>query len=133
MFGERFDSEGFSRVMPGVEDVEAEFLAERVGPMRSFAGDERVHALGGGSLEVAAGAAGDDANAPGSVCAAGNDMGLVADCAGQSAGEFSAGNVGDGLEADERTVTVEERAQLFETERGAKAGVVAEARMGVER
>src|ERR1051325_3199319 len=63
MSGQGFDAEGFGGVMAPVEHVHAQFFGQRISPMRSFAGDESIHAFGCGFLEVATGASRDDTNA----------------------------------------------------------------------
>src|SRR5665647_1353195 len=40
--------------MAAVKNVESEFLGQRKRPVRAFASDERVHALGSGDLKFAA-------------------------------------------------------------------------------
>jgi hypothetical protein len=64
MRGEGFDAEGLGRVMPPVQHIDAGVLGGGKSPMRSFARDEGIDPLARGELEVAAGAAGDDADAP---------------------------------------------------------------------
>ena len=42
---QRFHAEGLRRVMAAVKHVNAQFLGQRIIPVRAFAGDERVHAF----------------------------------------------------------------------------------------
>tara|TARA_Y100001954_G_scaffold88415_1_gene96842 strand:- start:45 stop:239 length:195 start_codon:yes stop_codon:yes gene_type:complete len=47
-----------------VKNVDPQFLSQRGGPVRAFAGNKSVHALGSGLGQATAGAAGDDPNFP---------------------------------------------------------------------
>ena len=60
---QRLHAESFRRVMAAVKDVQSQFFRHRKSPLRPFAGDERVHAFIGGNFQIAARAAGDDADA----------------------------------------------------------------------
>src|ERR1051325_11141964 len=119
--------------MAAVKDVDAEFLRQRVRPMRSFAGDERVNAFRLRLLHAVARAAGDDADAFTDVAAAGDEQRLRADGALQASREFGAGNSLARLQTDRPAVARKKRAKLFQTQRRAQPRVVAELRMGVER
>lgn len=51
LFSECSDAEGFGEVMAGVNEVDAEFFGEGIGPMGAFAGDEGIDAFAGNCSE----------------------------------------------------------------------------------
>lgn len=117
--GQGFDAESLRGVVAGVENIEAQFFRERVGPVRAFAGDEGIHAFGGGLFQVAARAAGHDADAPAYFRSARQHAGTAVRGLRQLAGQFFAGNVCHRAQSNERAVADKERPQLFEAQRRA--------------
>ena len=77
--------------MAAVKNIHAQFLRQRISPMRTFAGDEGVHAFAAGEFQVTARAAGDDADFFANVLAARQDDGCVTDGALQSLRSSSSG------------------------------------------
>ena len=119
--------------MAAVKDIQAQFLRQRVSPMRPFAGDERVHAFLRGLFQLRARAAGHHADAFACRAASGYHERFRTGGALQSPRQLRERNFGLGLEPDVLAVAEEERAQVLQPERGAKPRVVAQLRMRVQR
>ena len=119
---QRLHPEGFRGVVAGVKNIQAEFLGERIRPVRPFAGDERVHAFRRRELQIAARPAGDHADPPADFPAAGNYLWFGTGHAFQPPAEFGAGDFGWRLEADGLPVTGEKGLQIFEAESGTQPG-----------
>ena len=51
---EGFDAKRFRGVMAAVEYVHAQILGQRIGPVRPFSGNKRVHPFGSGLLQAVA-------------------------------------------------------------------------------
>jgi len=81
---QRFHTKSFRCVMATVKDVQSQFFCQRKRPLRPLARDERVHAFISGNFQIAARAAGDNANFFTNIFAAGNDSWLRPDHAFQS-------------------------------------------------
>ena len=128
-----FDAEGFGGVVPAVEDVDAEFLGHRIGPMRTFAGDESVYAFVGCFFEIASCSACDDTDAAADLGTAGNCQWFRSSGASQARGQFGARNYRLTLKTQELAMIEKERAQFFQSKRRAELGVVAKFGMRVQR
>src|SRR6516165_5551801 len=89
MSREIFDSEHFGRVMAAVKNIDAQFLGHGVGPVRAFAGDESVHALGRRLFQIAARSARDHTDPFADFRSAGNHERRLAGRSMQSFREFS--------------------------------------------
>src|ERR1043166_6484766 len=132
MCGKSFDAESFGGVVASVENVDTKFFCHGIGPVWAFASNERIHAFVGGFFEVAASAAGDDADSLADFGSAGNGEGFGIGGASEAIGEFGAGDSRLGLEAEELAVGEEEVTKFFQTERSAELGVVAQVGMSIE-
>src|SRR5687767_2985280 len=62
MRGQRLHAEGLGRVVPGVDNIEPEFLGCRVTPVWTFSGNERVHTAAGDLRHLAPRPTGNHAN-----------------------------------------------------------------------
>src|ERR1043166_251014 len=62
MGGERFDAEGFGRVVPPENKIDAKLFRSNCRPVRRLAGDERVDLFPRHAMNFAARCAGDDAD-----------------------------------------------------------------------
>jgi len=131
--GQRLDSEGFGRVMAAVKDVYAQFLRQRIGPMRPFAGDEGIHAFRRRLFQAVARAAAHDADPAADGGAGGDEVRRAAGGLPQAFGQVCPREAGLGLKPEVQSVVEVEGAQLSEAQRRAEAGVVAEAGMRVQR
>ena len=118
--------------MAAKKNIHAQFFRQRVSPVRAFAGDVGVHALGGGLLQIRAGAAGDNADALADFLAAGNHFRRHAGRALQGDGKIVSRNAGPRFEADGFSVARKKRIQIFQAERRSELSVVAELRMRIE-
>src|SRR5207249_7054778 len=101
--------------------------------MRTFAGDERVHAFGGCLLQVTAGTARHHADALANRRTPGNKPRCCAGGAAQSAGQIGARDPSPSLETDELSMIEEKWPQLSQSHRGTKPGVVAQPRVRIQR
>jgi len=133
MCRQRFDAERFRRVMAAVKYVKAEFLRERVSPMRAFAGDKRVYTCFSRLFQVAARAAGYHANVPAIFSASGYNAGFDAGGPGEPSGQFRAGNCHLCFETDGLAVSQEKRLQISKAERGTQSRIITEPRVRIER
>ena len=61
---QRFDAEGFSRVMAAIKNVHSKFFGQGEGPMRTFSSDERVDPFANRSFQFPARSSRDDPNPP---------------------------------------------------------------------
>ncbi len=82
-----FHSKRFSRIMAAVKDVQAQVFSQRISPMWSLAGDERVDAFGRSNFQLSSSAASDNANSPAHLRAAWNEKRLATGCPFQPAGQ----------------------------------------------
>ena len=130
---QRFDPEGFRGVMASVKDVQAQFLRQRIRPVRPFARDERVHPFRGGDLQLAPRPARHHPDAPASRGAARQKNRRPAQYAGELFRQDAARDAGAGLPAQGPPAFHEEGKDVFKAQRGAKQGVVAQSAMRVQR
>src|SRR5205807_1111627 len=113
MLGERLHAESFGGVMAAVEDVEAKILSHGIGPMRTLAGNEGIHAFLGSGFEVAARAAGDDANTAANFRTCRNDKHLATDSASQTTGQLFTGDGCFALKTNELAVVGQKWPQIL--------------------
>ena len=64
MSRKRLHAKRLGRVVATVKNVDPQLLGQYGGPVRAFAGNKSVHALGSGLGQATAGAAGDDPDFP---------------------------------------------------------------------
>src|SRR5690242_7754237 len=86
VLGQSFHSESFGGVMAAVEDIQAQFFGERVGPVSAFAGDEGVNSFCGGLLDFITRATSHNPNGLAEIRAAGKEPGRGTEDFGQARG-----------------------------------------------
>src|SRR5205807_9461886 len=119
--------------MAAIEHVDSQFLCQGVSPMRSFARDEGVHTFSGGSLQLASGPSCHDTNPPTDARPAGQENGWASGGSSHPLFQIFTRKACFGLEAQELVFLEEERAQVFQTKRSAKPGVIAKCGMSIQR
>ena len=119
--------------MAAVKHVQAKILSQCKRPVRTFAGDERVHALVGGCFHFRARAAGDDADFAATRRAARQHGRLGVGRFGQALGQLRPRQVKRAAQADRLAALGKKRLGLLDAKCPAKLGVVAEPWMRVQR
>jgi len=116
-----------------VKNVDPQLLGEGGGPMCAFAGDECVRPFRRGDRQRVARAAGDDADFFANSWPAVDEGGFGAENGLEPAAQNVAAQPRGGAQADGAAAFLEEGLGLGELERAHQPGVVAEARMEIQR
>ena len=99
--------------MAAIENIHAQFLRQRISPMRTFAGNECVHVLSNSLLDAIARTAGDDTDTFASFLATRNQQWLRAQRTAQAMLQIRAGNFLMRLKTNRSPVAGKKRPQMF--------------------
>ena len=126
---QRFHAERFGRIMAAVKHIHAQLLRQRIGPMRPFARDKRVHPLGRRFRQLTSGSTSDHPDPFAGRRSTGKEERLDACGALQSLCQLLPSNSGRSPKSDVFAVSKEKRTQLAQAQQSADARVVDQTRM----
>src|ERR1041384_5426918 len=119
--------------MAAIQDIEPQLFRKRVSPMRPLAGDKRIHPFGRRFGQLTARGTRHDADAPANLRPAWNHNRFGAGGAPQALSQVRP-RYGCPRPKTKMLPAVEKKvARTFQSERSAKAGIVAQRRMRIQR